>query len=68
MMVGPFPYSALIWAGIFRHLLWGDVPDTWAKSSRVSLATSSSQALPCTGKGLLAGSSERLYHLPSKKT
>ena len=29
-LVSPFRYSAIVWAGLFSYLFWGDVPDGWA--------------------------------------
>ncbi len=28
-VVTPFKYSAIVWAGLFGALLWGDLPDRW---------------------------------------
>lgn len=29
-VASPFRYSAIVWAGLFGYLIWGDVPDIWA--------------------------------------
>ena len=28
-MIGPFNYSAILWAALFGWLIWGDLPDRW---------------------------------------
>ena len=39
-LVSPFRYSAIVWAGLFGYLLWGDVPDGWALVGTVIVITS----------------------------
>lgn len=29
-VASPFRYSAIVWAGLFGYMIWGDVPDIWA--------------------------------------
>ncbi len=28
-VIGPFNYSAILWATLFGYLIWGDLPDRW---------------------------------------
>ena len=35
----PFRYSAIVWAGLFGYLLWGDIPDAWAIATGIVIAS-----------------------------